>query len=136
MTYIKNTSPISILKNNSSCLMQDDQNFFENRTKALGFGNPSSAHFLSGFCCVSIAIKADSDTTVPVASYSLKPSITSNLRIGGSSINSNASTTQSVCALYSPVNRLSSIKANINDTGDIVQAGKFAICHLVCRSSL
>lgn len=136
MTYIKNSSPISVLKNKNSCVMQDDQNFFENRSKALGFGNSNSAHFLSGFSCVSVAIKADSDTIVPISSYSLKPSITSNSRIGGSSVNSNASTTQSVCALYSPVNKLSSIKANINDTGDTIQAGQFVICHLVCRSSL
>jgi len=133
MTYLKNISSISILKNSSPCIMQDDQAFFADRTKSCSFGNSTKSHFLKGFISISTAITADADTTIPISAYGLKPSITANARIGGSATNANLSTGQSVCALYSAVDRASSVKALINDTGDIVQANSFVLIHLVCK---
>lgn len=132
MTYINRTSPISLQKNSASCTIQDDQAFLANRTKANALGNSTKSHFLRGFVALSIAIDADVDVTAPIAVYGLKPSISANARIQGTAINARLGA-QSVCALYSVVNQPSSIKAAINDTGDVCQVGQFCLWHIVSK---
>jgi len=134
MTYLATQNPSFYRENSGTISVISGANFFEVGALQPCFSSASQTHAPFGVSYICARVDGDADSTHPLATLCLSPSISpSNTRIASSLTQNRVETAQSNSTAISPTKGTLSVVATNRDSGDQIVTSNFLFLHLICR---